>query len=491
MTAIDARAAKANEPSRADVEGPGARSVERAKWAALYVLCLGALMIVLDSSIVNVALPSVRSGLGFSASALAWVVNAYTLTFGGFLLLSGRVGDLFGNRRVFLGGVAAFTAASLLCGLAPSAAWLVIGRSVQGLAGAVVSAISLALIMGLFTSPSDRAKAMGVFGFVMSSGGAIGVLLGGVLTGLLSWRWIFLVNLPVGLAVIFLSRRLLLPDGERVAGRRLDVTGAVTVTGALVLATAGVLGAAESGWISTRTLGLLGGAVLLLSGFVLVEMRTRDPLVQLGVLRSRNLVVANLAAVLWAGAMFAWFFYASLYLQLLGYRPLQVGLAFVPACVIMGALSLKASDRLVLRFGVRRMIAVGLGLAALSLGSFSRATLGGDYVTDILPSMVLLGLGAGVAFNPLLLASMGDVEPHQAGLASGLVNTSFMMGGALGLGALVSVATGRTSVLLAGGATQAAALHGGYTLAFGCGGIAAVVAGVLGAVLLRQPRAMD
>src|SRR3954454_5724276 len=251
-------------PQRADRTPPAL--TERTRWQALYLLCLGALMIVLDSSIVNVALPSVQKDLGFSAASLAWVVNAYTLTFGGFLLLSGRLGDLFGNRRAFGVGVASFTAASLLCGLAGSAPWLVIGRAVQGLAGAVVSAIALSMIMQLFTEPAHRAKAMGVFGFVMSSGGALGVLLGGVLTDLLSWHWIFLVNLPVGCGVLLAGRRLLPADTAVDGSNRLDVAGAVTVTGALVLAVSGVVGAAESGWTSARTLGLLVAAAVLLIG---------------------------------------------------------------------------------------------------------------------------------------------------------------------------------------------------------------------------------
>jgi EmrB/QacA subfamily drug resistance transporter len=463
---------------------------DRARWLALYVLCLGSLMIVLDSSIVNVALPSVRADLGFSAATLAWVVNAYTLTFGGFLLLAGRVGDLAGNRRVFLAGVTAFTAASLLCGLARSAAWLVVGRGVQGLAGAVVSAIALSLTMGLFTTPADRAKAMGVFGFVMSSGGAIGVLLGGVLTGLLSWHWIFLVNLPVGIAVVGLSRRLLPPDGERVRGRRLDVAGAVTVTGALVLATSAVLGTASAGWTSARTLWQLAAAALLLVTFVVIEQRVSEPLVRFALLKSRNLIVANTCGVLWAGSMFAWFFFSALYLQqVLSYDALQVGLAFVPACVIMGVLSLKASDRLVLRFGVRRTFVAGLSLAALSLLLFARAPMHGHYAVDVLPGMLLLGLGGGVAFNPLLLAAMGDVDPSDTGLASGVMNTAFMMGGALGLGVLASIAAARTAGLTATGSAPVAAMYGGYTLAFACGGAAAVAAAVLGGVLLRQPRA--
>src|SRR6266545_2101683 len=364
----------------------------RKRWLALYVLCLGDLMIVLDSTIVNVALPSIRDDLGFSETSLAWVVNAYLLTYGGFLLLGGRLGDLFGHRRLFVSGIALFTAASLACGLAGSQAFLVGARAVQGLGGAVVAAVALSLIMTMFTEPADRAKAMGVIGFVAAGGGSLGVLLGGILTDTLNWHWIFLVNVPT----------------------------------------------------------------------------------------------ANVVGVLWAAAMFAWFFLSALYLQLvLGYSPLHVGLAFLPANLIMGAFSLGLSAKLVMRFGIRPPLATGLLLAALGLALFARAPVDGHFVADVLPSMILLGFGAGLAFNPVLLAAMSDVQPSESGLASGLVNTSFMMGGALGLAALASLAASRTDTLLASGDAHLAALAGGYHAAFIVGAIFAVAAAGLGATLLR------
>ncbi|HEU5036210.1 MAG TPA: DHA2 family efflux MFS transporter permease subunit [Nocardioides sp.] len=453
----------------------------KSRWLALYVLCLGDLMIVLDSSIVNVALPSIQSDLGFSQSALAWVVNAYLLTFGGFLLLSGRLGDLLGNRRVFLGGVVSFTAASVACGLAPSSSLLVVGRAVQGLGGAAVSAVALSLIMGLFSDPGERARAMGFFGFVMSGGGALGVLLGGVLTGLFSWHWIFLVNVPIGAGVWVAARRVL-PVDEVVARRaRIDVLGAVLVTGALMLSVYGIV---SSTWV------LLAGSAVLLATFVLWESRTAEPLVPLRLFRLRNVVVSQVVGVLWAAAMFAWFFLAALYLQqVLGYGALEVGLAFVPTSVVMAICSLRVSDRLVMRFGIRPPLVAGLSLAAVSLALFSRAPVGGSFVTDVLPSMLLLGAGAGIAFNPVLLAAMGDVEPHESGLASGVVNTSFMMGGALGLAVLVSISAGRTESLAAAGSAPLAALNGGFQLAFAVGAAAALFAAVVGGVLLR-PRPM-
>jgi len=471
-------------------EASAADRAARSRWLALYVLCLGDLMIVLDQSIVNVALPSIRTDLGFSQSSLAWVVNAYLLTFGGFLLLSGRLGDLLGTRRVFLGGVVSFTVASAVCGLAPSAAFLVVGRAVQGLAGASVSAVALALIMGLFSEPGERAKAMGVFGFVMSGGGAVGVLLGGVLTGALSWHWIFLVNVPVGLAVVVAARAVLPTDDVAPGSTKLDVPGAVLVTAALMLAVYAVVGGNEAGWTSTRTLGLLATSAVLFVAFVVQETRAAAPLVPLRLFRLRNVSVSQVVGVLWAAAMFAWFFLAALYLQqVLGYSALEVGLAFVPTSLVMMVCSLKVSDRLVMAFGIRAPLTVGLALAAVSLGLFAMAPVDGSFVVDVLPSMVLLGIGAGIAFNPVLLAATGDVEPHEAGLASGVVNTSFMMGGALGLAVLVAVSDSRTASLAAGGAGPVEALHGGLQVAFAVGAVAAALAAVAGGTLLR-PRPM-
>ena len=458
----------------------------RARWLALYVLCLGDLMIVLDSSIVNVALPSIQEDLGFSQSALAWVVNAYLLTFGGFLLLSGRLGDLLGNKRVFAGGVVSFTVASVLCGLAPTAELLVIGRAVQGLGGAAVSAVALSLIMALFSEPGERAKAMGFFGFVMSGGGALGVLLGGVLTGLLSWNWIFLVNVPIGLLVWVAARKVLPADKLGAERPRLDVLGAVLVTAALMLSVYAVVGGNDAGWASARTLGLLGGAAVLLAAFVAREATTAHPLVPLRVVALRNVAVSQVVGVLWAAAMFAWFFLAALYLQqVLGYAALDVGLAFLPTCLLMAFCSLQLSDRLVMRFGVRPPLVVGLGLAAASLALFSRAPVGGDFVVDVLPAMLLMGAGAGIAFNPVLLAAMGDVEPHESGLASGLVNTSFMMGGALGLAVFVAISDGRHDRLLAQGSPAVEALNGGFQAAFAAGAVSAALAAAIGGLLLR------
>ena len=352
----------------------------RRRWLALIVLCSGSLMIVLDTTIVNVALPSIRQDLGFSETSLAWVVNAYLLTFGGFLLLGGRLGDLFGHRRLFLCGIALFTASSLACGLAESQHVLIAARAVQGLGGAIVSAVALSLIMTMFTEPGERAKAMGVFGFVAAGGGTIGVLLGGVLTDALDWHWIFIVNLPVGIAV-FAACTVLLPPGRSPAGAaRLDVAGAVTVTAALMLAVYAIVNGNQAGWTSTQTVGLLAAAVTLLALFLVIEARVPSPLMPLSLFKLRNVSTANVIAILWAAGMFAWFFLSALYLQIvLGYSPLRVGLAFLPTNLIMAAFSLGLSAKLVMRLGIRLPLAAGLSLAAIGLVLFARAPVDGTY----------------------------------------------------------------------------------------------------------------
>ncbi len=458
----------------------------RSRWFALVLLCLGDLMIVLDVTIVGVALPSIKEDLGFTDSSLAWVVNAYLLTFGGFLLLGGRLGDLFGHRRLFLIGIALFTGASIACGLATSQGMLVAARAVQGVGGAIVSAVALSLIVTLFTEPGERAKAMGVFGFVASGGGSIGVLLGGVLTDALNWHWIFLVNIPIGIAVFALSLALLPGGGGRPAGGRLDVAGAVTVTTSLMIAVYAIVNGNVVGWTTVRTLGLLALSAAIMAIFVFIEARVSAPLMPLGLFRLRNLTISNIVGILWAAAMFAWFFLSALYLQLvLGYSPLEVGLAFLPGNLIMGAFSIGLSAKLVMRFGIRLPLATGLSLASLGLLLFARAPVDGTFVVDVLPSMILLGVGAGMAFNPVLLAAMGDVEPSDAGLASGVVNTAFMMGGALGLAVLASLAAARTETLLDAGEGTLAALAGGYHAAFVVGAIFAAAAAAIGGLLLR------
>jgi EmrB/QacA subfamily drug resistance transporter len=463
------------------------------RWLALIILNLGTLMIVLDATIVNVALPSIRDDLGFTGDSLAWVVNAYLLTFGGFLLLGGRLGDLFGHRRMFLIGIVLFTLASLACGLATSQEFLIGARAIQGLGGAVVSAVALSLIMMLFTETGERAKAMGVYGFVASGGGTIGVLAGGVLTDLFNWHWIFLVNIPIGMAVYALSVRLLPADNVTAGDRRVDIAGAVTVTASLMLAVYAIVNGNEVGWGTGQTLGMLAASAVLLGAFLVIESRVSQPLMPLGLFKHRTLATANGVAVLLAGSMFAWFFLTALYLQLvLGYSPLQVGLAFLPSSLIMGAFSLGLSAKLVMRFGIKPPMVAGMLFMAAGLMLYARLPVDGSFVVDILPGSVLLGIGAGMGFNPLLLAAMGDVEPTEAGLASGVVNTAFMMGGALGLAVLASLSTSRSDKLLASGDDLQTALTGGYHAAFLIGSLFAIAGAALGGLLIRaeKPAAM-
>jgi EmrB/QacA subfamily drug resistance transporter len=458
----------------------------RTRWLALYVLCLGDLMIVLDGTIVNVALPSIRDDLGFSQTSLAWVVNAYLLTFGGFLLLGGRLGDLFGHRRLFLIGISLFTLASLGCGVANSQGFLVAARAVQGVGGAIVSAVALSLLMTLFTEQADRAKAMGIFGFVLSGGGVIGVLAGGILTDVLNWHWIFLVNLPVGVAVYVLSLRLLPTAHGPAASGRVDVAGAITVTASLMLAVYAIINGNEEGWTSAQTLGLLGCAAALLAAFLVIEARISSPLMPLGLFRNRNVSTANVLGVLMAAGMFAYFFFSALYLQLvLEYTPLEVGLAYLPGTVVWGASSFLLSERLVMRFGIKTPLLGGMALMTVALVLLARTPVDGNWAIDILPATMALGLGAGVAFNPLLLAAMSGVPQEQAGLASGVVNTAFMMGGAVGLAVLASLADRRRDTLFSAGDGSLAALNGGYHLAFIIGAIFIVASAAVGGALLR------
>lgn len=460
------------------------------RWLALIILCLGDLMIVLDSTVVNVALPSIKADLGFSETALVWVVNAYLLTYGGCLMLGGRLGDFYGNRRWYLIGIVLFTVSSLACGLACTQEMLIIARAVQGIGGAVVSAVALALIMNLFTETSERARAMGVFSFVMAGGGSVGVLLGGVVTGAFNWHWVFLINVPVGVGVYLLSIKLIQPDRANATGR-LDISGAITITTSLMLAVYAIVNGNEAGWLSLPTTAMLSAAVVLLGVFIWIESRVKDPLMPLGLFRHRNITVSNIVSVLWAAAMFAWFFISALYLQqVLGYTPMQVGLAFLPSNLIMAAFSLGLSAKMVMRFGLRLPIIAGLILAAAGLGLFALSPVDGNFLIHVLPGMLLLGLGTGMALNPVLLAAMGDVGPEESGLASGLVNTAFMMGGALGLAILASFAGAVTAHLLGSGTTHVVALNGGYQFAFLLGAVCAGLGAAL-ALLLRPGTVQD
>jgi EmrB/QacA subfamily drug resistance transporter len=461
---------------------------DRQRWIALYVLCVGMLMIVLDVTIVNVALPSIQDDLGFSQSSLAWVVNAYLIAFGGLLLLAGRLGDLVGRKSIFLAGLGVFSAASLLCGAAQSQEMLVAARFVQGIGGAMTSAVILGMIVTMFPEPREQAKAIGVYAFVASAGGSVGLLAGGVLTQSINWHWIFFVNIPIGIATAVYAMRLLDHDKGIGFGEGADVPGAVLVTASLMLGVYTIVEpAAKDGWGASSTLLLGAVAVALLVAFVVREATARNPLIPLRIFRSRNLTGANLIQVLSVAGMFGMFFLGSLYLErVLGYDALEIGLAFLPVTIVMGTLSVRYSERLVMRFGPRGTVLPGMALIAAALVLFAQVPVDGDYMTDVLPVMVLLGTGAGLAFPALMTLAMTGVAPTDAGLASGLVNTTAQVGGALGLAVLATLSTSRTDALADGGHSAAAALTGGYHLAFW---IAAglVVAAIVIALVVVKP----
>ena len=441
---------------------------ERSRWLALLVLCLGALMIVLDATIVNVALPDIQDDLGFSQSSLAWVVNAYLIAFGGLLLLAGRVGDLTSRRGVFLAGLGVFTVASLACGLAPSQEALIGARFVQGVGGAMTSAVVLGMIVTMFPEPKEQAKAIGIYAFVASAGGSVGLIAGGVLTQAINWHWIFFVNVPIGLATAAFALRLV-PAEPRAQGERgADVLGGVLITAALMLGVYTIVKpAAENGWGDERTLLFGGLALLLAAGFVARQATASNPLVPLRIFRSRNVTGSNLIQVLSVAGMFGMFFLGSLYLErVLGYDALELGLAVLPVTLVMGTLSVRYSEPLITRFGARTVVIPGLALIATGLAWFARVPVDGAYVVDVLPTMVLIGAGAGLTFPALMTIAMSDASPSDAGLASGLVNTTVQVGGALGLAVLATLSATRTDSLVPDGASTASALTQGYRLAF-------------------------
>ena len=459
---------------------------DRGRRIALVVLCAGMLMIVLDATIVNVALPSIQSDLRFSQSSLAWVVNAYLIAFGGLLLLAGRLGDLIGRKRIFMIGLAVFTSASLLCGLAQTQSMLIVARFVQGAGGAMTSAVILGMIVTMFQRPAERARAIGVYSFVASAGGSIGLLAGGALTQAINWHWIFFVNLPIGVATGLVAARLL--DREQGIGfeRGADVPGALLIVSALMLGVYTIVGTGAHRPGSQQTLGLGVVAAALLIAFVVRQARTPQPLVPLRIFRSRVVSAANLVQALMFAGMFGMFFLGALYLQrVLGYDAFQVGLAFLPVAVAIGALSLGFSPRLITRFGARQTLLPGLVLIVVGLLLFMRVRVDADYMRGVLPVMLLLGVGAGLSFPSLMTLAMSGVAPSDSGLASGLVNTTQQVGGALGLAVIATLSTTRTDGLLADGASTASALTGGYHLAFGIGAGLVAAGVVLAATLLR------
>ena len=461
------------------------------RWVALYVLCTGMLMIVLDVTVVNVALPYIQEDLDFSPASLAWVVNAYLIAFGGLLLLAGRLGDLLGRRRVFLAGLAVFTAASAVCGFAQNQATLVIARFVQGAGGALTSAVILGMIVTMFTEQREQAKAIGVFAFVASAGGAVGLLAGGVLTEWINWHWIFFINIPIGIATAVLARQYVDDDEGAGLTRDVDVAGAVLVTAALMLGVYTIVKpAAEDGWTSGSTAAFGATALALLVAFVVREKTAGNPLMPLRIFGSRNVTGANLIQVVGAAGMYGTFFLGALYVQrVLGYSPLTIGFAFLPITVLMGTISVRYSDRLVTRFGGKILCVVGLSMIGVSLTLLALAPVDGHYWQHLFPSFVLMGLGAGLGFPPLMGLAMAGVEPQDAGLASGLVNTTAQVGGALGLAVLASVTSARTDHLLASGKSQLAALTGGYHVGFWISAGLIALGVIVAIVLFEKPSA--
>ncbi|HEX3040899.1 MAG TPA: DHA2 family efflux MFS transporter permease subunit [Solirubrobacterales bacterium] len=464
---------------------------DRTRWLALYVLCAGMLMIVLDATIVNVALPSIQDDLGFSQNNLAWVINAYMIPFGGLLLLAGRMGDLLGQRRVFLFGLAIFTTASLVCAISQGQEMLVGARFIQGIGGALASAVILGMIVTMFPEPAAQAKAIGVYGFVASAGGSIGLLLGGVLTDAISWHWIFLINLPIGIAVAILAKRLVAnPDGIGLS-EGADFPGALLLTSSLMLGVFTILQINKWGWGDSRTLILSAISAVLLALFIFRQARIDNPLMPLRLFRSRNVAGANVLQALLVAGMFGMFFLGALYLgKVLKYTPLQVGLAFLPTTIVMGGLSLGFSEKLIMRFGPRTTLIPGVCLVVVALLLFARTPVEGDYLTDLLPPFLLIGIGVGTSFPAIMTLAMSGATPEDAGLASGLVNTSMQVGGSIGLAVLATLSSERTSSLLADGEGQLQALNSGYHVAYLIGAGLAAIAVAIAVFVLRSPAPM-
>ena len=461
----------------------------RARWLALFILCSGFLMIVVDGTIVNVALPSIQQDLGFSQSGLAWVVNAYLIAFAGLLLLSGRLGDLVGRKRIFMSGLAVFTAASILCGLSISQPMLIAARFIQGIGGALSSAVILGMIVTMFTDPGERARAMGIFAFIASAGASVGLLAGGLITQAVSWHWIFFVNVPIGITTALLAVRFVEPDLALGLGEGADWLGAILVTAALMLGVYGIVESNAYGLGSLQTVGFLGAAVVLLVAFVFRQARIRNPILPLRLFRSRTLTTSNVIQGLMIVGMFGMFFMGSLdFERVLHYGPLAIGLAFMPVAVTMGALSADGTARLIMRFGAARVLVGGQLLIAAALILLVRGPVNSDYVRDLLLPMVLIGVGGGLSFPSLAMLAMADATPADSGLASGLLNTTAQVGGALGLAVLATVATSRTGALLAHGVSQASALSSGYHLAWMVGAGLVLVSLLLAFTLLRPKR---
>ncbi len=459
-------------------------------WLVLVIACLAQFMVVLDATIVNVALPSIQRGLHFSPASLPWVVNAYTLMFGGFLMLGGRMGDIIGRQRMFIAGVALFSAASLFNGLAQTSTMLVIGRGIQGLGGALVSPAALSIIIATFSDTSERTKALGVWSAIAAGGAAFGLLLGGVLTQLVSWPWIFFVNVPVGIATVLLARRFVPESRADLGHRTFDFAGAVSVTAGLIVVVFAIVKTQSWGWGSPKTLSLLAAGIALLAAFFVIESRSDAPLVRLGIFRIRTLFAANNTMLLVASGMFGLFFFASLYVQeILGYGPLKAGFAFLPVTlgIVVGA---GLAQQLIARVGVRAVAVGGITLAAAGMFYLTGVPVDGSYVSNLLVGLVPMSIGMGLTFVPITLLATSGVGSADAGTASGLFNTSQQVGGSFGLAILATLAANRTSSVLGSGphdtAARMSAQVAGYQLAFGVAAGMLVLGAFLLVVLLRR-----
>ncbi len=462
---------------------------DRRRWIALLVVCLGQLMVILDTTIVNVALPSIQSDLHFSQSSLTWVIDGYLITFGSLLLLAGRLGDLFGRKRIFLLGVATFVVASMLCGLSPSGGALVVARLLQGAAAALVSAVIIAIIAVEFPAPAERAKAMSLYTFVIAGGASLGLLLGGVLTETISWHWIFFVNLPIGAAAYFLGRALIAEHEGLGSGEGIDWLGSVLITTASIAAIYALIKIPEWGWTGGRTLGLFGISALLLAGFVALESRIRNPIMPLRVLGLRSLVTANLVRGFLVTGAYSTFFLGSLYFEhVRGMSPIEIGLAFLAMSVALATMSAGLAARLVARFGPKPTLVAGIAGPVLGLLLFSQAGESTPYFPVIFAAFALLGFGFGAANPPLMMIAMEDVPAKDAGLASGTIQVSIQLSAAIGLAALGTIATDRTNALAGQGQSAVDALSGGYHLAFLIAAGAAAVGIAIAILALRSPR---
>lgn len=456
------------------------------RWRALGVLCLGVLMTVIDGTVVNVALPSIRTDLSFSEVKLVWVVSAYSLSYSGLLLLSGRMGDLFGQRRLFLVGIAVFTVASAGCGWANSPTAMVVARAIQGVGGAIITAVALSLVVSLFAEAGERARAMAVYSFVCCCGGSVGLLLGSALMSVLSWRWVFLVNVPIGVAVYILCRVSLPGQLRLTRADRLDIPGAAAITASCMLALYAIVHANAVSWDSVQTTALLGSSMVLFALFLYIEARTPSPLIPLRLFRRRNLAVANIIFLLWVFSISGWLFCIALYLRvILGYRPEQLTLAFLPGNLTAAVVSLFFSAKLVQRLGIKGALTIGLLLTSVGFGFFARAPLHGSLVIDVFPGMFLVGLGAGTAPNPLLLAAMSGSSPSEAGIVSGVTTTVATMGGALGLAILASAASTYTAGQVTLGASLSTALNSGYHVVYSIAAVSLIAASLVGSAFLR------